>query len=57
MNFDNDEDLMKAIMGGGGAGGGDIDDELAALENEVNGPSKKKGGDGDGLSDLEAELE
>ena len=43
MNFDNDEDLMKAIMGGG-TGGGNVDDELAALEAEVGG-GKGKGED------------
>ena len=56
MNFDNDEDIMKAIMGGGGGKGGDIDDELAELEAEISGGNKKKGS-GDGLSDLENEID
>ena len=54
MNFDNDEDLMKAIMGGG-TGGGNVDDELAALEAEVGGGKGK--GEDDALADLENELE
>ena len=54
MNFDNDEDIMKAIMGGG-TGGGNVDDELAALEAEVGGGKGK--GEDDALADLENELE
>ena len=46
MNFDSDEAIMKAIMGGGGGGGaGDIDAELDALEAEIQGDKKKKGED------------
>ena len=47
-NFNNDDDIMKAIMGGGD-GGGNIDDELAELEAEVGG----KKGDDDELAALE----
>ena len=50
MNFDNDEDIMKAIMGGGG--GGNVDDELAALEAEVGGKKED-----DELAALEDELD
>ena len=57
MNFDSDEAIMKAIMGGGGGGGaGDIDAELDALEAEIQGDKKKKGED-DELDDLEKELD
>ena len=57
MNFDNDEDIMKAIMGGGGGGGAaDIDNELAELEAEL-GQGKKKKGEDDELADLENELD
>ena len=56
MNFDSDEAIMKAIMGGGGGGGaGDIDAELDALEAEIQGDKKKKGED-DELDDLEKEF-
>ena len=51
-NFDNDDDIMKAIMGGG-AGGGNIDDELAELEKEIGG----KKGDDDELAALENEID
>ena len=53
MNFDNDEDIMKAIMGGG-TGGGNVDDELAALEAEIGGGKK---GEDDELAALENELD
>ena len=39
MNFDNDEDIMKAINSR--AGDNDLDDELEALENEIDGGKKK----------------
>ena len=56
MNFDNDEDIMKAINAAGGGGNMDVDDELAALEAEMNGgkkeKKKKKDGDDLSLSDL-----
>ena len=51
-NFNNDDDIMKAIMGGGD-GGGNIDDELAELEAEVGG----KKGDDDELAALENEID
>ena len=51
-NFNNDDDIMKAIMGGGG-GTGNIDDELAELEKEIGG---KKGED-DELAALENEID
>ena len=56
MNFANDDDeLLKQIMNKGNEGYDDInvDDELNALEAEVNGPKsndKKKKGDNDDLS-------
>ena len=50
MNFDNDDDIMKAIMGGGG--GGNVDDELAALEAEVGGKKED-----DELAALEDEID
>ena len=58
MKFDTDEDIMKAINAGGSAGGGNVDDELAALENEVLGEgdnknSKRKNSD-DELASLES---
>ena len=61
MNFDNDEDIMKAINAGGGVDM-DVDDELAALEAEVHGgkpkgKKKKKDGDDLSLSDLSEDEE
>ena len=61
MNFDNDEDIWKAINAGGGANM-DVDDELAALEAEISGgpkkgKKKKKGDDDLSLSDLSDEEE
>ena len=61
MDFNNDEDIMKAINAGGGADI-DLDDELAALEAEVGGgkkkeKKKKKEGDDLSLSDLSEEEE
>ena len=61
MNFDNDEDIMKAINAGGGVDM-DVDDELAALEAEINGgqkkeQKKKKKGDELSLSDLSEDEE
>ena len=61
MNFNNDEDIMKAINAGGGVDM-DVDDELAALEAEVSGgqkkeKKKKKGGDDLSLSDLSEDEE
>ena len=56
MDFANDADLLKAIMKKGNEGGDDdmnVDDELEALEAEVNGPKKKdkkKKKDNDDLS-------
>ena len=54
MNFKNDEDLLKAMSNKGNAD--NVDDELAALENEVNGPSNpkkgKKNNDDLSLSDI-----
>ena len=60
MNFNNDEDIMKAINAGGADL--DVDDELAALEAEVTGgqkkqKKKKKEGDELSLSDLSEEEE
>ena len=51
-NLNNDDDIMKAIMGGGGDAG-NIDDELDALEKEIGG---KKGED-DELAALENEID
>ena len=58
MKLDTDEDIMKAINAGGGSGGMNVDDELAALEEEVLGgggnKSKRKNSD-DELAALESE--
>ena len=61
MNFDNDEDIMKAINAKG-EGDMDLDDELAAMEAELEGgqkkgKKKKKDGDDLSLSDLSDEEE
>ena len=61
MNFDNDDDIMKAINAAGGGGNMDVEDELEALEREMNGgkkeKKKKKDGDDLSLSDLSDEEE
>ena len=60
MDFENDEDILKEINKRGGDN--DLDDELAALEAEMNGGAKKpkkkkKPGDELSLSDLSDEEE
>ena len=56
MNFENDEDIMKAIKNGGFIDSKDLEDELAKLESENTDLKKKKSGEGN-LSDIERELE
>ena len=61
MNFNSDEDIMKAIRAGG-AVDMNVDDELAALEAEISGgqkkeKKKKKEGDDLSLSDLSEDEE
>ena len=56
MNFDNEEDIMKAIKNGGFIDSKDLEDELAKLEAENTDLKKKKSGEGN-LSDIERELE
>ena len=59
MNFDNDEDIMKAIMGQDKGKGMDVNDELDALEAELlneQGKAKKNKDDLD-LEDLEKEVD
>ena len=62
MNFDNDEDIMKAINSKVGGNDMDLDDELAALEAEMGvgkkkDKKKKKEGEELSLSDLSEEEE
>ena len=62
MNFDNDDDIMKAINSKVEGNDMDVDDELAALEAEMGvgkkkGKKKKKEGEELSLSDLSEEEE
>ena len=54
MNWNSEEDIMKAINQKGGVGDMDVEDELAALEAEVGG-GKKEDDELAGLSDDDEE--
>ena len=56
MDFNNDEEIMKAIMKGGTGYTNDIEEELAKLEAESPDLKEKKCDEGN-LSDLEREIE
>ena len=56
MDFNNDEDIMKAIMKGGTGYSKDIEEELAKLEADSSDVKEKKCDEGN-LSDLEREID
>ena len=56
MDFNNDEDIMKAIMNGGTGNSKDIEEELAKLEADSSDVKEKKCDEGN-LSDLEREID